>query len=241
MKRVAINQSNYVPWKGYFDLIHDVDIFLFYDDIQFTIRNWRNRNKIKTQSGLIWLTIPVGNNRNRLICEVKIDDKRWQSKHLKTLNHFYCKAPFFKDYQGFLEEIYLKNEWNDLSKLNQFIIQKIAKDYLGIKTVFLHSSDFSVYGHKQDRLINLLKSVKADIYISGPAANAYLEPERFKQESVELIWKDYSGYPEYPQFYPPFEHQVSIFDLLFHTGPRAPYYIWGWREENKNIEAKASG
>ena len=229
MKKVAISQSDYIPWKGYFDLIHDVDLFLFYDDVQFTKNDWRNRNKVKTPTGLLWLTIPVGTDLNRLICEVSLNDRRWQNKHWKTIVQLYGKTPFFKDYQSFLEYIYLENRWDNLSKLNQFIIKSISKDFLGIKTTFLNSSDFLSQGKKQDRVINLLKVVNADVYISGPAAKAYLEPGRFLKESIKLVWKNYSCYPEYTQFYPPFEHGVTILDLLFHTGPDAPHYIWGWR------------
>jgi len=233
MTCVAINQSNYIPWKGYFDLIHDVDLFIFYDDVQYTIRDWRNRNVIKTPNGLLWLTVPVGVNRNRLINEVSIGDHRWQQTHWKTIEQNYRKANYFKRYKDFFEEIYLHLKWDSLSNLNQFLIEHIAKDYLQIKTIFTHSTEFSRVGEKQEAILSLLESAGASIYYSGPAAKAYIEPEAFQKTGVGLIWKDYSGYPEYPQFYPPFRHDVSILDLLFHTGPDAPYYIWGWREENR--------
>jgi hypothetical protein len=239
MRRVAISQSNYIPWKGYFDLIHDVDYFLFYDDVQFTKNDWRNRNKIKTPRGLFWLAIPVGPDLNRLICEVSIESPRWQIKHWKTILQYYSKAPFFENYREFLEQIYIKNEWHNLSELNQFVIRTIALKLLGIKTNFNNTSDFHCVGKKQDRLISLLKSIRADVYISGPAAKAYLDPEIFRQEGIELVWKDYSGYPEYPQFHPPFEHGVSIIDLLLHTGLDAPYYIWGWRSGSKRVAKDA--
>ena len=241
MKRVAINQSNYIPWKGYFDLIHDVDLFLFYDDVQFTKNDWRNRNRVKTPSGLRWLTIPAGTDLDRLICEVSLEDRRWQSKHWKTLTHLYGRAPFFDAYRGFLEEVYVRREWSSLSQINQFLIQSIATDYLGIKTTFGHSSDFPSSGRSQDRVIGLLKAVKADVYVSGPAGQAYLDPERFRKEGIELLWKDYSGYPEYPQSYPPFEHAVTILDLLFHIGSDAPQYIWGWRASRRVLADASAG
>ena len=229
MKRVAINQSNYIPWKGYFDLIHDVDVFIFYDDVQFTKNDWRNRNKVKGPAGLQWLSIPAGTDLNRLISEVSLDDSRWQQKHWKTLLHLYGKAPFFSRYRSLLEEVYLDRAWRNLSQLNQFLIHTIATQHLRIQTIFQRSADIPSKGKGQDRVLSLLKSVQADVYVSGPAGQAYLDPERFRQEGIGLMWKDYSGYPEYPQFYPPFEHAVTILDLLFHTGPNAPDYIWGWR------------
>lgn len=235
MKRVAICQSNYIPWKGYFDLIHDVDVFLFYDDVQFTKNDWRNRNKVKTATGLQWITIPVGTNLNRLVCEVSLDNPRWQGKHWKTLMQLYCNTPFFRSYLSFFEHVFVLSEWTNLSTLNQFLIQSIAENYLSVKTVFLRSSDFPSHGKNQDRVISLLKAVEADVYVSGPAGKAYLDSDRFRREGIELVWKDYSGYPEYPQFYPPFEHRVTILDLLFHVGPDAPYYIWGWRTSRRAL------
>jgi hypothetical protein len=226
---VAVSQSNYVPWKGYFDLIHDVDVFVFYDDVQFTKNDWRNRNLVKTPAGRQWLTIPVGTDLNRLVCEVVIDGSRWQAKHWRTLSQLYGKAPFFARYREFLEQVYLSREWEKLSDLNQFLIRTIATDHLGIATPFRQASEFATAGKKEDRLLSLLRSVGADVYVSGPAAKAYIDPERFRREGIELVWKDYSGYPEYAQAHPPFEHAVTILDLLFHTGPDAPFYIWGWR------------
>ena len=125
---------------------------------------------------------------------------------------------------------WIEAAWRNLSQLNQFLIHTIATQHLRIQTIFQRSADIPSKGKGQDRVLSLLKSVQADVYVSGPAGQAYLDPERFRQEGIGLMWKDYSGYPEYPQFYPPFEHAVTILDLLFHVGPSAPHYIWGWRQ-----------
>jgi hypothetical protein len=229
MMRVAINQSNYLPWKGYFDLIHDVDLFVFYDDVQYTVRDWRNRNRFKTAHGTRWLTVPVGDNRNRLIQDVAIVEHEWQRLHWDTVRHAYARAPYFDRVADYLREVYLKRTWTNLSELNQQLTLNIARNWLGIRTEFVKSSQLPGEGQKQDRIFSLLKAVGAKVYVSGPAAKDYLEPERFERERVELVWKDYSGYPEYEQLHPPFEHAVSIVDLLMHTGADAPRYIWGWR------------
>ncbi|MBP1684180.1 MAG: hypothetical protein H6Q33_323 [Deltaproteobacteria bacterium] len=240
LKRVAINQSNYIPWKGYFDLIHDVDVFLFFDDVQFTKRDWRNRNLVKTPLGRQWLTIPAGGSQRRLIQDVTLDDPQWQRKHWRTLTQYYGKAPFFSDYGAFLAEIYLERQWCNLSELNQFLIQRIACEFLGIRTPLQQTCEFPSAGRNQDRVLSLLQAVGADIYISGPAAKAYLDEQRFRDHGIHVIWKDYTGYPEYPQFHPPFQHAVTILDLLFHTGPHAPFYIWGWREGQPPPSAPAA-
>lgn len=229
--KVAVLQSNYIPWKGYFDIIHDVDLFIFYDDVQYTKNDWRNRNKIKTQNGPAWLTIPTGTDLDRLICEVSLPDTRWQKNHYKTWVQYYSKAPFFRQYQPLLEEVYLARKWDSLSELNQYLIKTIARDCLGINTRFSDSRSYGASGKCLDRLLDLLEKSGATHYLSGPAAQDYIDKASFTQAGIELSYKDYSGYPEYPQFYPPFDHYVSILDLLFHTGPDAPDYIWGWRKE----------
>lgn len=230
MKSVVVLQSNYIPWKGYFDLIRDADVFFFYDDVQYTKNDWRNRNRIKTSSGAQWLTIPIGAHADALIHQVLLPDPAWQIKHWKTLRQNYQKSPYFKLYETFFEDVYLGSRWSSLSELNQSLIRRISGNFLGLKTEFRDSRELSLVGQKQDRLLHLLLQAGATRYISGPAARSYIDPERFSSSGLELIWKDYSGYPEYPQRFPPFEHGVSILDLLFQVGPDAPWYIWGWRE-----------
>ncbi len=231
MNSIVILQSNYIPWKGYFDLIHDADVFIFYDDLQFTKNDWRNRNKIKTAQGLKWLSIPVGTNVNRLICEVALHDTSWQYSHWDSLRQQYGNSPFFKLYRPFFEEIYLSHQWANLSELNRHLIRSISHDILNLTTQFRDSREFQLNGKKLDRLLDLVVQSKATRYISGPAARGYIEPTRFSEIGVELVWKDYSNYPEYPQAHPPFEHGVTILDLLFNVGPDAPHYIWGWRDD----------
>ncbi len=203
---------------------------MFFDDVQYTKNDWRNRNRIKGPNGPQWLTIPVGSDENRLINEVLLPtDARWATKHWKTIESHYRNAPHFGEYKGFLRDLYTSPRFTSLSELNQFLIRTIAKDFLGITTEFVDSSAFGLTTHKQERVVDLLKAVGATTYISGPAAKDYLNAERLASEGIDLVWKDYAGYPEYDQVHPPFEHSVSIVDLLLHTGTRAPEYIWGWR------------
>jgi hypothetical protein len=232
MKKVAVIQSNYIPWKGYFDIIHDVDLFVFYDDVQYTKNDWRNRNKLKTAHGISWMTIPVGKRIDRLINEVEICDNAWQKKHWNIIKNSYSRTPYFKLYQEFFEFVFLESEWEKLSTLNHYLIEKISKDYLDIQAEFRDSQKYNAQGEKLERLVDLLIKVGATTYISGPSARRYIDENIFKDAEIELIYKDYSGYPEYTQLFPPFEHAVSILDLLFNCGPAAPDYIWGWREGN---------
>ncbi len=227
--KVAILQSNYIPWKGYFDIIHDVDLFVFYDCVQFTPRDWRSRNKIKTPTGPQWITVPVGNDRNRLIHEVRIADPEWQAKHWQTIRQHYAKCVHFERYREWLEHVYVGTTWESLSDLNQATITHIARDLLGLKARFEDSRVYAAEGQKTDRLLDILIKAGATSYLSGPAARDYIDADRFRDSGIELLWKDYAGYPEYPQRHDPFEHGVSVLDLLFNCGPDAPAYIWGWR------------
>jgi hypothetical protein len=230
MKTAAILQSSYIPWKGYFDIINDVDEFIFLDDVQYTKSDWRSRNKLITTLGVQWITIPVGSNTNRLICDVEIKDSSWQLKHYKTIVTNYSNAPFFSRYKSFIENIYLDNVWHNLSALNQSLIKRISYE-LGIKTSFKDSRNYEVTSNKNARILDLLIKSGTNRYISGPAAKDYIDPISMESSSIELVWKDYQGYPEYPQRHKNFEHNVSILDLLFNTGTDAPYFIWGWREQ----------
>lgn len=231
MKRVAVIQSSYLPWKGFFDIVHDVDLFVFYDDVLYSRDTWRNRNIVKTPQGAAWLTIPVGSAKGRQICDVELPGGDWAARHWKTLQHCYARAPYFTEYRDFFEGVY-RGRWTHLSQLNQYLITIIAREFLGIRTELIDSRTIPTSGTKQDRLLSLLAGVGATHYLSGAAAQAYIDPAAFERAGIELQYKDYSGYPEYPQLNLPFVHAVSIVDLLFQTGKDAPEYIWGWRSKH---------
>lgn len=228
---VAVLQSNYIPWKGYFDIIHDVDLFIFHDDLQYTKNDWRNRNRIVTEGGLKWLTIPVGSDEHRQILDVKMADPSWQKKHYDMIRASYLRAPYFAKYKEFLEDVYLGRTWEYLYQLDRHLIERISADYLGITTKFADSRDFATHGVKHEKLLSMLQSAGATQYVSGPAAKDYIQAADYEQAGINLVWKDYSGYPQYPQQHGgAFEHAVSVLDLLLNTGDEAPYYIWGWRQ-----------
>lgn len=229
--RVVINQSNYIPWKGYFDLINDADLFIFLDDVQYTKNDWRNRNRIKSPNGLHWLTIPIGSPTSKRIDEVALPLTDWREKHWRSVVCAYSRTPFFSQYAAWLRETYFDLKHTTLSELNQYLIRTIALQFLGINTEFTNSREISGHGTKTDRILALLKGVGAKTYISGPAGKNYLEEAKFLENGIKLIWKDYSAYPQYDQFQPPFEHAVSILDMIFHLGPEAPWYIWGLKNK----------
>ena len=221
-RKIAILQSNYIPWKGYFDIIDSVDEFIFYDEMQYTKNDWRNRNKIKTQNGLLWLTIPTENKGHlgKKINEVKITDKRWAKKHWISIQNAYAKAPYFKTYKEVFEELYLGKDEELLCDVNYKFIYKI-NEILGIKTKISFSQDYGLAEGKTERLVDLVQKAGGDEYISGPAAKDYIDEKLFNDANIKLSWFDYSKYPEYPQLFPPFEHGVSVLDLIFNCGEDA--------------------
>lgn len=219
---MAIVQSNYIPWKGYFDLINLVDEFILFDDMQYTKRDWRNRNKIKTPNGSQWLTIPVQvkGKYYQKINETFVSDPKWSQKHWKSLVANYLRTEYFNDYSDQFEEMYLGTDEKSLSLINYRFIDAICK-ILGIKTKLSCSMDYHIVEGKTERLVTLCKQSRAAIYLSGPSAKGYIDEEMFERENIELQYIDYSGYPEYRQLYPPFDHFVSVVDLLFNEGPEA--------------------
>ena len=226
MIRVAVVQPSYIPWRGFFDIIHKVDLFVHYEDVQFTKQDWRNRNLIKGRYGLQWLTVPV--NRDTMkgnIDEVLIaNEKAWGEHHWNVIQMEYVDAPYFNQYADFFKDAYSRT-WDKLTELDIYLTQEISK-FLGIKTEFVRSPQFNSQGRSTDKLVDLLKKVGATYYLSGPSAQAYMETEKMEAAGIELDYIEYN-YPEYPQLHGAFEPQVSVIDLLFNVGSDAPKYIWG--------------
>ena len=217
MKKVAILQSNYIPWKGYFDLISYVDEFIIYDDMQFTKNDWRNRNKIKTPQGLNWITIPVGSDNTRRIRDVIFVNNDWRLKHCKTLEANYRKSPFFEEIFSFIKPILMDESLNSLTELNVSLIKSIC-NYLGILTPITYCWDYGLIEGKTERLVDLCEKSKADVYVSGPAAKDYIDQALFDKSKIQLEWFEYPNYSEYPQLWGEFQHSVSILDLMFNCG-----------------------
>ena len=229
MKKVAILQSNYIPWKGYFDIIAMVDEFILYDDMQYTRRDWRNRNKIKTPNGAKWLTIPVETKGKfyQKINETQISGGDWAQSHMMSLSQCYSKAPFWKENHSWLQSLYERaSHMKMLSDVNYLFITEICKK-LGIHTEITWSSDYSLVDGKTERLIGLVQSAGGDFYLSGPAAKDYIVDELFEKASIRLDYMNYEGYPQYPQLHGEFDPYVSILDLILMTGPEARSYMKG--------------
>lgn len=224
MKKVAVLQSNYIPWKGYFDLIAAVDEFILYDDVQFTKNDWRNRNRIKTPRGLQWLSIPVGQDIDRRIRDVQLPHGAWQDRHWKTLEANYRRAAHFAELAAVFEPVYRSQRHTHLSPLNRELIEAVCR-YLGIRTCISNSWDYAPAGGRLERLVDLVAQAGGSEYITGPSARNYLDEAAFAARGISVTWFDYAGYPEYPQLWGGFVHEVTILDLLFNCGQDAARYM----------------
>lgn len=235
-KTIAILQSNYIPWKGYFDIIAAVDEFLIFDEAQFTRRDWRNRNKIVLDGILHWLTIPVVSKGkyHSPIDEMEVSEKGWAEKHWRSIRHAYGKAPFFSLYGPVLEECYTQAAaLNLLTEINELFLRRIST-ILELTAEFGHTKAVPRHATTPTgRLVEICTGRKADVYISGPAARDYIQPAEFETANVTLRYANYSGYPSYRQAAASFEHGVSIVDTLMQCGPEA-------RRQLKSIQCPGS-
>jgi hypothetical protein len=222
---VAILQSNYIPWKGYFDLIGIADEFVLLDDVQYTKNDWRNRNRIKTQQGVTWLTIPVEHSGRfgQRIDEVRVAGNHWRLKHWRSIVQSYGAAPFFSVYRERLEELYAESS-ERLSDINRRFLEVFC-ELLGVHTRISSSRDYPSAEGATERLVEICRSLEASTYLSGPSARSYLDESLFASSGIAVEYMDYGGYLEYPQLYPPFEHRVSVVDLLLSVGHEAHRYL----------------
>ncbi len=229
-KKIVILQSNYIPWKGYFDLLYNCDEFIFLDNVQYTKNDWRNRNQLKTKDGLQWLTIPVNykfSDRPR-ISDIKVSDKNWGQQHLAKLQECYQEAPHFDSH--WLSLMYAEAAGLvSLSEINQFLLQQMLFR-LGIHKKLSRSVDYMKLSEldsldSNERLIRLCELAEAQIYLSGPSAKEYLNESMFKENNIAVAYANYENYPEYRQLHPPFAHQVTMLDLIFNTGADTLKYM----------------
>ena len=225
---VAVHQPQYLPWLGYFDKMRRADMFCFLDNVQYKKNDWQNRNRLKTDQGWQWLTVPVSYRFRQKINEVKINHGvDWKRKHLQALITNYNRAPYFREYMVIFEQIFSK-DWDSLSELNVYVTERL-KELLGLqrKPTFL-SSNFMLRDDPTDRLIDICKELGADTYLSGQDGVNYMDLARFQKYGLSVIIQDFN-HPVYPQLYTNFQSHLSIVDLLFNCGPTSMEII---REAN---------
>jgi len=227
--RAVVLQPTYLPWMGYFGMMDETDVFVFYDDVQFSVQSWQQRNKISASQGWMWLTVPIVRKFGSRINDTRINNStNWNKKHWESIRQSYSKTPFFEQFAPIFQEVY-ENEWEYLTDLNTTLIKKIA-GILGLQTKTVLSSELNIEGMKTERLVNMLKKIGADEYISGPGARDYIDVNSFEENNIKLYWYEFQ-HPVYPQIRGEFIPYLSVIDLLFNTGGEAIRYI---REGSQN-------
>lgn len=223
MNSIAVLQPSYLPWLGFFEQMMSVDTFVFYDDAQYTKNDWRNRNRLKSKDGFVWLTIPVNGSTSLQIREVKIDGRQnWQVKHKKTITQLYSKAPFFEEVSTILEPLWVRKYVFLLDAIVDSI--SVVAKYLSIDTKVMFSSEIGATGDKNEKLVNMCKTLGARNYYSGAAAQDYLDSVLFAKNGIEVAFQHYN-HPEYQQMHGNFISHLSIVDLLFNCGKKGKQII----------------
>jgi hypothetical protein len=228
--RLAVLQSNYIPWKGYFDLMAMADLFVVYDSVQYTKNDWRNRNLLPSPTGPTWLTIPIATagRADQSINEAVIGDRRWARKHWQTVAHLLVRRPAFADYREVWQAWWVEaGSYELLHDVNVFFLRRLA-DQLGIETPIVDDREYELPADSPTgKLVRLCQHVGADRYVTGPAGLNYLELERFTQQGIAVDVIEYGPYPTYEQSSDEFRHGVSVLDLLASVGSDAGAHLLG--------------
>lgn len=228
--RLVVLQSNYIPWKGYFDLMAMSDLFVVYDSVQYTKNDWRNRNQIASATGPVWLTIPVATagRADQPINAARIEDPRWTRKHWSTISQTFARRPHFSTVRDDWEAAYREAQgFALLHDVNVHFLRMIAR-HLEIDTPLVDDREFALEPDSPTgKLVQLCVAVGADRYVTGPAGLNYLEVDRFHERGIALDVIDYGHYPEYVQGTAEFRHGVSVLDLIASVGPEARAHLPG--------------
>jgi hypothetical protein len=228
--RLAVLQSNYIPWKGYFDLMAMADLFIVYDSVHYTKNDWRNRNILPTPSGPTWLTIPVvtAGRSDQRIHDAVIGDRRWARKHWQTVSQLLARRPSFASYRDVWESWWQEAEsFELLHDVNVHFLRGLAGQ-LGAATPIVDDRHYRLAEDTPTgKLVQLCQAVRADRYATGPSGVNYLDLHRFDVAGIAVDVIDYSAYPTYPQTTSEFEHGVSVIDLLASEGASARDHLLG--------------
>ncbi len=216
-KIVGILQPSYLPWLGFFEQLSHSDIFVLYDNVQYDKNGWRNRNRIKGHNRPVWLTVPVSAKHKPLLTDVAISESNWQIKHLKNIQQFYSKAPFFEYYFHDFSNI-IQQDWSLLIDLNESLIRWFA-DKFAIDTEIVRSSTLNISGNRDDCLIKMVKYLGGDRFYEGAAGKNYIDTDFYKLNGVEVIFQNYF-HPEYKQLNGDFISHLSALDMLLNCGAK---------------------
>jgi hypothetical protein len=218
---LVVLQPGYLPWLGFFDQLRRADVFVYYDDVQYDKHGWRNRNRIKTQQGPRWLTVPVRHSGLGFprILDVAIDNHTpWARKHLTSIQQAYARAPFMDRYLPELADVF-ERRWERLVDVDIAVAGMMA-GWLGLSRRIERSSQLGIGGGKSERLVSLCQHFGARTYVSGAVARDYLDVPLFERAGIAVEWQDFQ-HPVYPQLHGEFVPYLSAIDLVLNCGDAA--------------------
>jgi len=213
------HQPVYLPWLGLFHKIALADLYCYFDIAQYQTKDYNNRNRIKTHSGDMWLSVPVEskNHFEKRVGEIRIVQNGWERKHLKSIQIAYQKAPYFSRYMMEIESLLMRHSSGSLGDLN-FAMLRFFLSCLDIQTPIVKASDYQFEGAKSDLVLDMCLKLGADLYVFGTQGQNYADIEKFRSSGVEPRFQQYN-HPEYRQLYGDFVPYMSVIDLLFNEGP----------------------
>lgn len=225
MRIVSGHQPVYLPWLGLFHKIALCDVFVFMDDVQYLKQDWNNRNRVKGSQGAFWLTVPVQLKKSvsLMLKDIILTDEPWDNKnhwqraHWKSIQSSYARAPYWDDYAGQLEAIYLDKPWTHLSDLNEAMLKLLLK-FLGMDVEMVKGSQMQFSGKKSDLVLDHCRKLNGDFCVLGTHGRGYLDEASFSRNNIGFHYQDYN-HPVYPQKFGGFEPHLSVIDLLFNCGP----------------------
>lgn len=216
---LACHQPQYLSWLGLYHKMAQSDVYVYLDEVQFKKREFQNRNRIKSPNGELWLTVPVLTKEryDQKVKDVEIDPtQKWAPSHLQSFVHNYSKAPFYKEHEPFLKEIYGK-DWRRLIDLNVAWDDYMRKQF-AIKAEIVYESKVGSEGAATDRLVSLCRRLKADVYLSGQGGKDYLEEEKFARAGIVLRYQEFR-HPTYPQRHGDFLSHLAAADYILNCDP----------------------
>ena len=218
---VAIHQPNHLPYLGFFDKMKKADIFVIHDDAQFNKHEFQHRNRIRVEKGWQYLIVPVYKeelsiNQIRIKNQVQIGKRKWSIAHFEIIRDWYKKAPYFSTYEEDLKQIYEKEEYEKLIDLNMNLIRFLMKAF-DIDKKIIYSSSFGFKSKRTQRIIDTVRAVGGDIYLSGPKGRDYLDRSLLAKKGIKVEFQDF-WHPVYKQRYEGFVPNMSAIDALFNVG-----------------------
>jgi hypothetical protein len=223
--KVAIMQPYIFPYLGYFQLFGAVDLFVVYDNIQYTKKGWINRNRMLENGQAATFTLPLASGSDYLdIRERYLASDYRPEKLLARFTGAYRRAPYFEQTLPLLDEVLRHPDRNLFGYLDHALECTVA--HLGLGTEVRVSSTVPIDHNlkAQDKVLALCAELGASTYINPIGGVDLYSRDDFADKQIELRFLQMLPV-EYPQMSPAFVPSLSIVDVLMHNSVED---VQGW-------------